>query len=57
MQMSSKIKRDTYDDVAKRIEKMEYQYARGKYPHSEMHYRVRIMQELQLLETLRNQND
>lgn len=57
MQMSSKIKRDSYDDVAKRIEKMEYQFARGKYPHSEMHYRVRMMQELQLLETLRNQND
>ena len=52
--MSSKIKPDTYETVMKRIERMEQLYARGKYPHSEMHYRVRMMQELTLAEKLKN---
>jgi len=38
----------------RRIELMEQQYARGKYPHSEMHYRVRMMQEHNLAEKLKN---
>lgn len=47
--------KDTVESVQARMAKIEKAFATGKYPHSEMHYRIRMYQDQILLDKLKNE--